>query len=60
MTYEYDFVPVDVRKDRTAYRAVAAERARAGWRLVQVHVEVPAAVPAEVVLVLERPVAQGA
>ena len=55
MAYEYDFVPVDVRRDRTAYRAVAAERARAGWRLVQVHVEVPAAMPTEVILVLERP-----
>lgn len=55
MTYEYDFVPVDVRRDATAYRAVAAERARDGWRLVQVHIEVPAAIPSEVVLVLERP-----
>lgn len=52
---EYDFVPVDVRRDRTAYRAVVAEKARAGWRLVQVLIEVPAAVPTEVVLVLERP-----
>jgi poly-beta-hydroxyalkanoate depolymerase len=55
--HEYEFVPVDVRRDPTAYRAVAAERARDGWRLVQVHIEVPAAVPAEVTLVLERPAA---
>lgn len=57
MRHEYEFLPVDVRRDPTAYRAVAAERAAQGWRLVQVLVEVPAAVPAEVVLILERPAA---
>jgi Domain of unknown function (DUF4177) len=59
MTYEYDFLPVDVRRDRTAYRAVVADRARQGWRLVQVLVEVPATMPSEVVLVLERPAGDG-
>ena len=28
--YEYDFLPVDVRRNRHAYRQVAAERAGAG------------------------------
>lgn len=56
MRYEYRFEAVDVRQDARKYQRVAADRADDGWRLVQVLVEVPAAVPSEYVLVLERPV----
>ena len=38
-----------------SYQGVIAEQARAGWRLVQVLVEEPAAVVTEYVLVFERP-----
>lgn len=52
---EYRFEEVDARRDPRLYREVASERALEGWRLVQVLVETPAAMPAAYVLVLERP-----
>jgi hypothetical protein len=54
MTYEYRFEEVDVRSDPKAYQQTIATHAAEGWRLVQVHVEMPAAVPASVVVILER------
>lgn len=54
MTYEYRFESVDVRSEPQAYQQAVATFAGEGWRLVQVHVEMPAAVPASVVLILER------
>ncbi|MCW3796910.1 DUF4177 domain-containing protein [Sphingomonas sp. BN140010] len=54
MAYEYHFDNVDVRTDPQAYQAAIASHAANGWRLVQVHVQMPAAIPALVVLILER------
>jgi hypothetical protein len=54
MQYEYRFEDVDVRQDSKAYQHAVEAFAADGWRLVQVHVEMPAAVPACVVLILER------
>jgi hypothetical protein len=54
MQYEYRFEDVDVRQDSKAYQHTVETLAAEGWRLVQVHVEMPAAVPASVVLILER------
>ena len=57
MTFEYMFDEVDARKDVRAYQRQVASRAAEGWRLVQILVELPAAVPGAYVLVLERPTA---
>jgi hypothetical protein len=54
MQYEYRFEDVDVRQDSKAYQHAVATFAADGWRLVQVHVEMPAAVPASIVVILER------
>lgn len=53
--YEYRFETVDLRGRPTGYQGVVAQRALEGWRLVQILVEIPAAVPSSYVLVLERP-----
>jgi hypothetical protein len=54
MQYEYRFEDVDVRQDSKAYRHAVETFAADGWRLVQVLVEMPAAVPASIVVILER------
>lgn len=54
MKYEYKFEAVDIRKAPQAYQDRTRELAADGWRLVQVLVELPAAVPSEFVLILER------
>ncbi|MCW3798475.1 hypothetical protein OMW55_11730 [Sphingomonas sp. BN140010] len=54
MAYQCHFDNVDVRTDPQAYQAAVASHAANGWRLVQVHVEMPAAIPASVVLILEH------
>jgi hypothetical protein len=58
--YEYKFVRVPVKylrdgMDPQTYQTAVEEHARDGWRLVQVLVENPAAIPTEYVLILERP-----
>ena len=58
--FEYTFarVPVTYQGGRPSpedYRATVVEHANAGWRLVQVLVLNPAAVPAEYELIFERP-----
>ncbi len=59
--YTYRFLRHEVRRCGRAvdesYQQVVAEQARAGWRLVQVLVEEPAAMVTSYVLVLERPAA---
>ncbi len=62
--YEYCFVdsPVEWEKGRTkaeTYQLVVNEYAAKGWRLVQIFVPVPAAVPTKYELIFERVVAQG-
>lgn len=59
MQYEYRFEDVDVRQNPRAFQHAVASFAADGWRLVQVHVEIPAAVPASVILILEREAAGG-
>lgn len=54
MQFEYTFERVAVRHDTKSYQEVIKSRAAEGWRLVQVLVEVPAAVPQEYIIVLER------
>lgn len=54
-SFEYRFEVVDIRTDSLAYQSAVVRFAEDGWRLVQILVEVPAAVPSEYVLVLERP-----
>lgn len=58
--YEYTFVsvPVTYQRGKVAlepYRGVVTEYAAAGWRLLQVFVPVPAAMPTEYELIFERP-----
>ncbi|HAJ38774.1 MAG TPA: DUF4177 domain-containing protein [Chloroflexi bacterium] len=59
--FEYQFLTVAAEvgktpKDRPPlYQQTIQEQARRGWRLVQVFVPVPAAVPSEYVLIFERP-----
>ncbi|MBF6595010.1 MAG: DUF4177 domain-containing protein [Thermaceae bacterium] len=58
--YNYKFVRVAVNYlrdgiDAHTYQAVVEEHAREGWRLVQIFVENPAAIPSEYVVILERP-----
>ena len=59
--YEYEFVRCPIQFARghgvqtQSYRSVIEEYARKGWRLVQVLVQVPAAVPSEYELIFERP-----
>ncbi len=60
--FEYAFLqsPVTFLRgslDRSGYQSLIHERAREGWRLVQVLVEVPAAMPTEYCLIFERRVA---
>lgn len=57
--FEYDFVTQPTTWGSRDYQDVVHERARSGWRLVQVLVEQPAAVAGEYVLVFERPAASG-
>lgn len=59
--FEYAFVTVPVNYGSKAspsqsgsYQAVIVDHARQGWRLVQVLVENPAAVPTEYTLIFER------
>lgn len=57
--FEYDCVtcPVEFVRNRPSpepYRAVIRERAAAGWRLVQIFIPMPAAVPTEYELIFER------
>ena len=55
MKFEYKFERVDVLRNPQAYQEKIAEHAGEGWRLTQVFVETPAAMPSEYVLILERP-----
>jgi hypothetical protein len=61
--FEYAFVQVTLtfirsnKIDRSSYQSVIEENAKNGWRLVQVLVETPAAMPSEYTLIFERPVA---
>jgi hypothetical protein len=56
--YAFEIVPMTIGVDGLpalpAHRAVIAERARDGWRLVQVFVPNPAAVPSAYELIFER------
>jgi len=56
--YAFEIVPMTIGVDGLpalpAHRAVIAERARDGWRLVQVFVSNPAAVPSAYELIFER------
>jgi hypothetical protein len=58
--YEYTFVrcPVTFLKagkiNEVSYREVIKEHAAQGWRLVQMLVENPAAVPSEYMVIFER------
>ncbi len=57
--FEYDFVtcPVEYTRNKPsaeAHRALIRERAAAGWRLVQIFILMPAAVPCEYELIFER------
>lgn len=60
--FEYQFLNVAAEvgkatKDkRPLYQQTIQAQAAHGWRLVQVFVPVPAAVPSEYVLIFERPV----
>lgn len=54
--FEYRFHRVPLGRKHEPYPDAVARAAREGWRLVQILIEVPAAVPSEYVLVLERPV----
>ena len=59
--YEYTFVNCALRFERNekieaaSYQSEVRRHAAQGWRLVQILVELPAAVPASYILVLERP-----
>ena len=59
--YEYAFVRCPIRFEKGSavetdgYRRVIEDQARRGWRLVQVLIQVPAAVPSEYELIFERP-----
>ncbi|WP_425147688.1 DUF4177 domain-containing protein [Deinococcus sp.] len=58
--YEYRFVRVpvmykSVQIDAGGYQEAVRQHAERGWRLVQVLVENPAAIPTEHVLIFERP-----
>jgi Domain of unknown function (DUF4177) len=58
--YEYIFIrsPVKVGKagkfDPASYQSVIEEHAAQGWRLVQIFIDNPAAIPSEYVIILER------
>lgn len=56
MTNEYKFEAIEIVPDPKRYRNRIVKRAGEGWRLVQILVEPPAAMPSEYVLVLEREV----
>ena len=59
--FEYQFLTVAAEVGKThkdgqpRYQQTIQEQAAQGWRLVQVFVAVPAAIPAEYVLIFERP-----
>lgn len=58
--YEYRFIScaVEFRRgepDPDAYRRIIEDQARDGWRLVQIFVPVPAAIPSRYELIFERP-----
>lgn len=58
--FEYTFVTSPVKWegskiDPTGYRETVTRHAEEGWRLVQVFVQVPAAVPSQYELIFERP-----
>ena len=58
--YEYKFVKVAAafsgsRVDAAGYEKTVAEYAADGWRLVQIFVANPAAIPSDYQLILERP-----
>ena len=58
--YDYVFVRVPVtyrggQIEAASYQAAIRQQAEEGWRLVQVMVENPAAVPTEYILIFERP-----
>ncbi len=58
--YEYAFIscPVEFRRGEPspeAYRRIIEDQARQGWRLVQIFVPIPAAVPSTYELIFERP-----
>lgn len=57
--YDYEFVkcPVEYRWGKPsadAYRAEVLDRARRGWRLVQIFIPNPASVPTEYELIFEK------
>ena len=59
--FEYNFVQVTLtykgtKIDRSGYHSAIHEKAKNGWRLVQVLVEIPAAAPFEYTLIFERPI----
>jgi len=61
--FEYTFVSAPVVYERnmiaaSSYERVIHEHAAQGWRLVQVFVPLPAAVPTEYIIIFERPAQQ--
>ena len=63
--YEYNFVRCVIHQtpklgvETEDYRRVINEHAAQGWRLVQILIQVPAAIPKEYELIFERPRAAG-
>jgi Domain of unknown function (DUF4177) len=60
--FEYAFVRIPVAYksgsiDPSSYQSAIEERARIGWKFVQIFVEMPAAIPGEYTLIFERPAA---